>query len=413
MVYMPDAGAAMRGPGTQERKTMTKEVVICSAVRTPVGSFNGSLAPMSAMELGSLTITEALKRAGVAPEQVDEVIFGHVLQAGCGQNSARQASMGAGIPKEVPAITINKVCGSGLKSVGMAMQSILAGDNDIVVAGGMESMSNAPYLLAKARTGYRMGDDKVIDEMIKDGLWDAFNQYHMGITAENVAEQCGVNRDMQDAFALRSQQRAVAAIESGAFKDEIVPVTIKTRKGEVVVDTDEYPRKDASLDSLTKLKPAFKKDGTVTAGNASGINDGAAAFVLASAEKAKELGLKPLARVLSVSSAGVDPATMGLGPIPAVKKALARAGVNLDAIDLIEANEAFAAQCLAVGNEFSFPDEKLNVNGGAIALGHPIGASGCRILVTLLYEMQRRDVKKGLVTLCVGGGQGIALTVER
>ncbi len=391
---------------------MTKEVVICSAVRTPVGSFNGALAPCSAVELGALVMAEAIKRAGVSPDKVDEVIYGQVLQAGIGQNGARQASIAAGLPQEVPALTINKVCGSGLKSVGMAMQSIVAGDNDIVIAGGMESMTNAPYLLPKARSGYRMGDGTLVDCMIKDGLWDAFNQYHMGITAENVAEKYGITRSAQDAFAARSQQLAVAAVEAGDFKEEIVPVTIKGKKGDVVVDTDEHPRKGTTVEALAKLKPAFKKDGTVTAGNASGINDGAVALVVASAEKAKSLGLKPMARILGTASAGVDPAYMGVGPVPAVRKVLAKTGLTLADIDFIEANEAFAAQCLAVGQELGFEDSKLNVRGGAIALGHPIGASGARILVTLLHILKHKGGKRGLATLCIGGGQGVATVVE-
>ena len=391
---------------------MVKEVVICSAVRTPIGSFNGALTPCTGVELGAVAIAEAIKRAGVAPEKVDEVIFGQVLQAGVGQNGARQAAMAAGLPKEVPALTINKVCGSGLKTVGMAMQSILAGDNDIVVAGGMESMTNAPYILPSARNGYRMGDGKLVDTMIKDGLWDAFNQYHMGITAENVAEQFGITRDAQDAFAARSQQLAVAAIETGDFKEEIVPVVIKGKKGDTVVDTDEYPRKGTTVETLAKLKPAFKKDGTVTAGNASGINDGAAALVIASAEKAKELGLKPIARVVATASAGVDPSIMGIGPVAAVRKALDKAGWTMADIDFIEGNEAFAAQTLAVGNELGFDSAKLNVRGGAIALGHPIGASGARILVTLLHILKQKGGKRGLATLCIGGGQGVAALVE-
>ena len=391
---------------------MTKDVVICSAVRTPIGSFNGALAPCTGVELGAVAIAEALKRAGVAPEKVDEVIFGQVLQAGVGQNGARQAAMAAGLPKEVPALTINKVCGSGLKTVGMAMQSILAGDNDIVVAGGMESMTNAPYILPSARNGYRMGDGKLVDTMIKDGLWDAFNQYHMGITAENVAEQFGITREAQDSFAARSQQFAVASIEAGDFKEEIVPVVIKGKKGDTVVDTDEYPRKGTTAETLANLKPAFKKDGTVTAGNASGINDGAAALVIASAEKAKELGLKPIARVVATASSGVDPSIMGIGPVTAVRKALDKAGWTMADIDFIEGNEAFAAQTLAVGKELGFDSAKLNVRGGAIALGHPIGASGARILVTLLHILKQKGGKRGLATLCIGGGQGVAALVE-
>lgn len=391
---------------------MSKEVVICSAVRTPVGSFNGSLSPFSAADLGAIVIAEALKRAGVAADMVDEVIMGHVLQASNGQNPARQASLKAGLPKEVPAITINKVCGSGLKAVAMAAQSIMAGDADIVVAGGMESMTNAVYALEKARNGYRMGNGQLVDTMIKDGLLCAFNDYHMGITAENVAEQFKVSREQQDAFALSSQQKAVAAIKNGAFKDEIVPVVIKGKKGDVVFDTDEYPRAEASLESLTKLKPAFKKDGTVTAGNASGINDGAAAFVVMSADKAKALGVKPMAKLVGYASAGVDPSIMGIAPVPAIKKVLAKTGLAMKDIDVIEANEAFAAQCLAVGNELGFDHAKLNMNGGAIAIGHPIGASGARVFVTLLYLLKNKKAKRGLATLCIGGGQGIAAIAE-
>ncbi len=391
---------------------MSKEVVICSAVRTPVGSFNGSLSPFSAADLGAIVIAEALKRAGVAADMVDEVIMGHVLQASNGQNPARQASLKAGLPKEVPAITINKVCGSGLKAVAMAAQSIMAGDAEIVVAGGMESMTNAVYALEKARSGYRMGNGQLVDTMIKDGLLCAFNDYHMGITAENVAEQFKVSREQQDAFALSSQQKAVAAIKNGAFKDEIVPVVIKGKKGDVVFDTDEYPRAEASLESLTKLKPAFKKDGTVTAGNASGINDGAAAFVVMSADKAKALGLKPMAKLVGYASAGVDPSIMGIAPVPAIKKVLAKTGLAMKDIDIIEANEAFAAQCLAVGNELGFDHAKLNLNGGAIAIGHPIGASGARVFVTLLYLLKNKKAKRGLATLCIGGGQGIAAIAE-
>lgn len=391
-----------------------KEVVIVSAVRTAVGNFNGALAPFSAPELGAIAMKEALQRAGVSAETVDEVIFGNVLQAGLGQNPARQAAVKAGIPVEVPSYTINKVCGSGLKTVNLAAQAILAGDADIIVAGGMESMTNAPYLLdSKARWGYRMGHSKIIDVMIQDGLWCGFNDYHMGITAENVAKKFDISREDQDQLALESQTKAVAAIESGAFKKEIVPVVIKTKKGETVFDTDEYPKGNTSAVTLCGLRPAFAKDGTVTAGNASGINDGAAALVLMSADKAKELGIKPLARIRSYASGGVDPSIMGTGPIPATRKALAKAGLTVDDLDLIEANEAFAAQFLAVGKELGFPKEKLNVNGGAIAIGHPIGASGARILVTLLHAMEARDAKIGLATLCIGGGQGVATIIER
>lgn len=390
-----------------------REVVIASAVRTAIGKFGGSLLPLSALELGAIVIKEALKRANVPGEKVDEVIFGNVLQAGLGQNPARQASIKAGLPIEVPAFTVNKVCGSGLKCVELAAQSILAGDNDIVVAGGMESMSNAPFVTSgKARWGLRMGDSKLVDVMIKDGLWDAFNNYHMGITSENVAEKFGVTREDQDEVSARSQQRAIAAIKSGAFKDEIVPVTIKTKKGETVFDTDEFPREGTSTEILAKLRPAFKQGGTVTAGNASGLNDGAAALVIMSAEKAQELGIKPMAKILSYASAGVDPAIMGIGPIPASRKALSKAGLEVKDLDLIEANEAFAAQFVEVGRELNFDPDKVNVNGGAIALGHPIGASGARILVTLLYALKNRDKKLGLATLCIGGGMGTSAVVE-
>lgn len=390
-----------------------REVVIASAVRTAIGKFGGSLLPLSAPELGAIVIKEALKRANVPGEKVDEVIFGNVLQAGLGQNPARQASIKAGLPIEVPAFTVNKVCGSGLKCVELAAQSILAGDNDIVVAGGMESMSNAPFVTSgKARWGLRMGDSKLVDVMIKDGLWDAFNNYHMGITSENVAEKFGVTREDQDEVSARSQQRAIAAIKSGAFKDEIVPVTIKTKKGETVFDTDEFPREGTTTEILAKLRPAFKQGGTVTAGNASGLNDGAAALVIMSAEKAQELGIKPMAKILSYASAGVDPAIMGIGPIPASGKALSKAGLEVKDLDLIEANEAFAAQFVEVGRELNFDPDKVNVNGGAIALGHPIGASGARILVTLLYALKNRDKKLGLATLCIGGGMGTSAVVE-
>ena len=389
------------------------EVVIASAVRTAIGKFGGSLTPMSAQQLGAIVIKEALKRANVKPELVNEVIFGNVLQAGLGQNPARQAAIYAGVPQEVPAFTVNKVCGSGLKCVELAAQSILAGDNDIVVAGGMESMSNAPFVTSgKARWGLRMGDSTLTDVMIKDGLWDAFNQYHMGITSENVAEKFNVTREDQDEVSVRSQQRAIAAIKSGAFKEEIVPVTIKTKKGEKVFDTDEFPREGTTMEVLAKLRPAFKKGGTVTAGNASGLNDGAAALVVMSADKAKELGITPMAKIVSYASAGVDPAIMGIGPIPASRKALAKAGLEVKDMDLIEANEAFAAQFVEVGRELNFDPDKVNVNGGAIALGHPIGASGARILVTLLYALKHRDKKYGLATLCIGGGMGTATVVE-
>jgi len=390
-----------------------REVVIASAVRTAIGKFGGSLTPLSAPQMGAVVIKEALNRAALKPELVDEVIMGNVLQAGLGQNPARQAAIFAGLPVEVPAFTVNKVCGSGLKCVELAAQSILAGDNDIVVAGGMESMSNAPFTVpGKARWGMKMGDQKMIDVMIRDGLWDAFNDYHMGITSENVAEKFGVTREDQDEVACRSQARAIEAIKSGAFKEEIVPVTIKTKKGEKVFDTDEFPREGTTMEVLAKLRPAFKKGGTVTAGNASGLNDGAAALVLMTADKAKELGIKPLAKIVSYASAGVDPAIMGIGPIPASRKALAKAGLEVKDMDLVEANEAFAAQTVEVGRELHLDWDKTNVNGGAIALGHPIGASGARILVTLLYALKHRNKKLGLATLCIGGGMGTATVVE-
>ncbi|KJR49111.1 3-ketoacyl-CoA thiolase [Desulfosporosinus sp. I2] len=391
-----------------------KEVVIVSAVRTPIGSFGGSLGQIPAVELGALVIKEALRRAGVSPEQVDEVIMGNVLQAGLGQNPARQAAIKAGIPQEVPSWTLNKLCGSGLKSVESAAQAIMTGDAEIIVAGGMESMSMAPYVLEKARTGYRLGNGTMIDTILRDGLMDAFDEIHMGITAENIAEQFEISRAEQDAYALLSQNRAEAAMKSSAFDEEIVPVLIPQRKGEpIVFNKDEFPKHGTTLDSLTKLRTAFKKEGTVTAGNASGINDGAAAVVIMSKEKALELGLQPLASIVSFASAGVDPKIMGTGPIPASRKALSKAGLTIEDIDLVEANEAFAAQTIAVARELQLKTDQTNVNGGAIALGHPIGASGTRILVTLLYEMKRRDVKRGLATLCIGGGQGTALIVER
>ncbi|HZK43445.1 MAG TPA: acetyl-CoA C-acetyltransferase [Syntrophomonadaceae bacterium] len=389
-----------------------KEAVIVSACRTPVGSFGGKLKDYSARQMGSLVIKEALTRAGIKPDMVNEVIFGCVLQGGLGQNISRQCSVDAGIPVEVPTFTVNKVCASGLKSVQLAAQAIKTGDADIVVAGGTENMSAAYFGLEKARYGYRMGEGKLVDLMIKDGLWCAFNDYHMGLTAENINEQWGNTREEQDEFALRSQTLATAALKSGAFKDEIVPVTIKTRKGEIVFADDEFIKPDTNADILAKLRGAFKKDGTVTAGNASGINDAAAAVVVMSAEKAQELGLKPLAKIVSYASAGVDPSIMGMGPWPATLQALDKAGLTIEDVDLIEANEAFAAQSLAVAKELNFNMDKVNVNGGAIAIGHPIGASGTRILVTLLYEMQRRNSKLGLATLCIGGGMGSALIVE-
>ena len=391
-----------------------REVVIASAARTALGSFGGSLKDVPATELGAIVIKEAIKRAGIKGEQVEEVVMGNVIQAGLGQNPARQATLKAGLPNEVPAMTINKVCGSGLRCVALAAQMIKAGDADIVVAGGMENMSAAPYVLDKARWGQRMGDGKLEDAMKKDGLWDAFNNYHMGVTAENIAKEWNLSREEQDAFAAASQQKAEAAIKAGKFKDEIVPVVIPQRKGEPkVFDTDEFPRFGTTTETLAKLRPAFIKDGTVTAGNASGINDGAAAFVVMSAEKAEELGIKPMAKIVSYGSKGLDPAIMGYGPFHATKKALEIAGLTVDDLDLIEANEAFAAQSLAVAKDLKFDMSKVNVNGGAIALGHPVGASGARILTTLLYEMEKRDAKKGLATLCIGGGMGTALIVER
>ncbi len=392
-----------------------KEVVIVDAVRTPVGSFGGALKDVSAVDLGTIVVKELIKRTGIDPSLVEELIFGCVLQAGQGQNVARQVDIRAGLPQEIPAMTINKVCASGLRSVSLAAQIIKAGDAEVVVAGGTESMSSSPYAMARARWGARMNDDVLLDLMIHDGLWDSFNNYHMGVTAENVAEQCGVSRGEQDELSLLSQQRAENAIKTGRFKEEIVPVVIPQRKGDPkVIDTDEHPRMGTSLESLSKLKPAFKKEGTVTAGNASGINDGAAAVLVMSADKAAELGMKPMVRIVSYAAAGVDPKVMGLGPIPASTKALNKAGLTLDDIDLIEANEAFAAQCLAVAKDLGFKMEKVNVNGGAVALGHPIGASGARILTTLLHEMKKRDkVKRGLATLCVGGGMGAAMVVEK
>lgn len=391
-----------------------KDVVIASAVRTPIGSFGGSLKNTSARTLGAIAIKEAIKRAGIDPATIDEVVYGCVLQGGLGQNVARQAALDAGIPKEVPAMTVNKVCGSGLRTVSMAAQMIKAGDADIIVAGGTENMSATGYAIPTARWGARMNDNKIIDMMTNDGLTCAFNNYHMGITAENVAEQWGLTREELDEFAARSQQRAVAAVKAGKFKDEIVPVEVPQRKGDpIVFDTDEYPKDGVTPESIAKLRPAFKKDGMVTAANASGINDAAAALIVMSKEKADELGIKPLCTIKSYASAGVDPSIMGVGPIPACKKALDKAGITIDQIDLIEANEAFAAQSVAVGKDLGFDPEKLNVNGGAIALGHPIGASGARILVTLIYEMIKRDAKTGLATLCIGGGQGTTVIVER
>ncbi|MGE5128286.1 MAG: acetyl-CoA C-acetyltransferase [Sphingomonadaceae bacterium] len=390
-----------------------EEIVIVGAARTAIGKFAGTLAHTPASELGAHVIRKLLERAGVPAEQVSEVIMGQVLTAGVGQNPARQAAIAAGLPDMVPAMTINKVCGSGLKAAMLGAQSIANGDADIVVAGGQESMSMAPHVLPGSRDGLRMGDGKLIDSMIVDGLWDVYNQYHMGVTAENVAKEYAVTREEQDEFALASQLKTEAAQKAGKFKDEIIPFEIKSRKGTVVFADDEYPRHGATIDALKGLKPAFDKAGTVTAGNASGINDGAAAVVLASARKAKELGLKPLARIKSFASAGVDPKYMGMGPVPASKRCLSRAGWTPRDIDLMEINEAFAAQAIAVNRQMGWDTSKVNVNGGAIALGHPIGASGCRILVTLLHEMQKRDAKRGLASLCIGGGMGVALAVER
>ena len=389
-----------------------RDVVIASAVRTPIGSFNGAFAALSANDLGAMVIKEALKRAHINPEQVDEVIMGNVLQAGQGQNPTRQSAIKAGIPVEVPSYTINKLCGSGLKTVELAMQSIICGDAEIIVAGGMESMSQAPYLLDKARWGHRMGDASIKDAMLNDGLTDAFHKYHMGITAENIAEQFNISRAEQDLVALESQQKAIAAIQAGFFKAEIVPVTIPGKKGAICIDTDEYPKADVSAEKLAQLRPAFKKDGTVTSGNASGINDGAAALVVMSAAMAEQLGIKPLVKIIACASGGVDPQIMGMGPVPATQKVLAKAKLTVDDIDLIEANEAFAAQWAAVSQQLQLPKEKLNVNGGAIALGHPIGASGARILVTLIHAMKRLHKQKGLATLCIGGGQGFSCIVE-
>jgi len=394
---------------------LSKEVVIVSAVRTAIGNFQGSLAQVSATKLGAIALEGALEKAGVDKQLVSEVIMGNVLQAGLGQNPARQAAIQAGLAQEVPSMTINKVCGSGLKAVHLATQAILAGDSDVVLAGGMENMSQAPYLMEGARNGYRMGDQKVVDSMIRDGLWCAFNDYHMGITAENLCEQYGLTREEQDEFAAWSQEKAQQAIASGRFKDEIVPVAIPQKKGDpVLFEVDEFPRAGVTVESLAKLRPAFKKDGSVTAGNASGINDGAAALLIMSRERAHELGLKPLARIVANASAGVDPKIMGIGPVPATKRVLEKAGLSLEDIDLIEANEAFAAQSLAVGKDLGVAKEKLNVNGGAISLGHPIGASGARVLVTLVHELQKREgAKYGLATLCIGGGQGVATIVEK
>ena len=389
-----------------------EEIVITGAARTPIGAFNGVLSSMPAHALGGVAIHAALERAGVAPDEVSEVIMGQILTAGQGQGPARQAAVAAGIPYERTAYSINQLCGSGLRSVALGFQAIRNGDSEIVVAGGQESMSLSPHV-AHLRSGTKMGDVSFTDSMIKDGLWDAFIGVHMGQTAENVAQLCQITRDMQDQFALSSQQKAAKAIQAGRFKDEIAPVTVKGRKGDTVVDTDEYPRADTSMESLSKLRPAFTKDGTVTAGNASGINDGAAALILMTAANAARRGAKSLARIVSWATCGVEPGMMGIAPVGASRAALKKAGWSVDDLDLIEANEAFAAQACAVGKDLGIDPAKLNVNGGAIALGHPIGASGARVLTTLLFEMQKRDAKKGLATLCIGGGMGIAMCVER
>lgn len=392
---------------------MAKKIVLAGACRTAIGTMGGSLSTTPAAELGAIVIKEALNRAGVAPEAVDQVYMGCVIQAGLGQNVARQASIKAGLPIEVPAVTMNVVCGSGLNCVNQAAQMILAGDADIVIAGGMENMSMAPYAIPQGRYGYRMGNATMVDTMVNDALTDAFNQYHMGITAENIAEQWGQTREQLDEFAAWSQQKAVAAQEAGKFDAEIVPVEVKKKKETIIVNKDEGPRPGTTAEGIAKLRPAFKKDGIVTAANASGINDGAAAVIVMSEEKAKELGVTPMATWVAGALAGVDPTIMGIGPVAATKKVMAKTGMNIDDFDLIEANEAFAAQSLAVGHDLGIDNDKLNVNGGAIALGHPVGASGCRILVTLLHEMVRRDAKKGLAALCIGGGMGCATIVER
>jgi acetyl-CoA C-acetyltransferase len=390
-----------------------EEIVIVGAARTPIGKFGGSLARTPATDLGALVIRKVLERAGLAPEQVSEVIMGQVLAAAAGQNPARQAAIKAGLPNMVPAMTINKVCGSGLKAAMLGAQSIANGDADVVVAGGQESMSLSPHALMGSREGFRMGDAKMVDTMIIDGLWDVYNQYHMGVTAENVAREYAVTRDEQDQFAVESQNKTEAAQKAGRFKDEIIAVEISSKKGPVAFSDDEYPRHGTTLEAMKSLKPAFDKNGTVTAGNASGINDGAAAVVLCSLKKSRELGLKPLARIKAFASAGVDPKYMGMGPVPASKRCLSRAGWEPNDLDLMEINEAFAAQAIAVNRQMGWDMKKVNVNGGAIALGHPIGASGCRILVSLLHEMQKRDAKRGLASLCIGGGMGVALAVER
>lgn len=391
-----------------------KNVVIASACRTPLGSFGGTLKNIGAADLGAVAVREAVKRAGIPAESVEEVYFGDVLQAGLGQNVARQVTLKAGLPIESTATTINIVCGSGLKSVAVGANAIKSGEVDVVVCGGVENMSSAPYVMPNARWGARMNNTVMVDAVVNDGLWDAFNDYHMGVTAENIADQWNITREEQDAFAVKSQNRAETAIKAGRFQEEIVPVTIPQRKGDpVIFDTDEFPRFGTTIEKLAKLRPAFQKDGTVTAGNASGINDGAAALVLMSEEMAEKLNVKPLAKIVSYATAGVDPSIMGIGPVPASRKALEKAGLDISQVDLVEANEAFAAQSLAVIKELGLNPELTNVNGGAIALGHPVGASGARILVTLLYEMIKRDVKTGLATLCIGGGQGQAMIIEK
>lgn len=391
-----------------------KNVVIVAAGRTPIGAFSGGLSSLTAAQLGATTIKSLLEKYAIAADQIDEVILGQVLTAGCGQNPARQASINAGIPSTVPAMTINKVCGSGLKAVHMAAQAIACGDADMIIAGGQESMSQSPHVLPKSRNGQKMGNWNLVDTMVNDGLWDAFNDYHMGITAENIADKFEISRDEQDQFAVASQQKAEAAQKSNRFADEIIPVSIPQRKGDpVVVDTDENPRHGANMDSMGKMRPAFKKDGSITAANASSLNDGAAMVIVCSEEKAAALGLTPLATIKAYANAGVDPTIMGTGPVPATQKCLSNAGWTIDDLDLIEANEAFAAQAISVNRGLGWDTDKVNVNGGAIALGHPIGASGCRILVSLIHEMIKRDAKKGLATLCIGGGMGVSLAIER
>jgi len=401
-------------PATEHKDPIMQDVVIVAATRTAVGSFQGSLANIPAVDLGAAVIRQLLAQTGIDPAQVDEVLMGQVLTAGAGQNPARQAAIKAGLPHAVPAMTLNKVCGSGLKALHLGAQAIRCGDAEVIIAGGQENMSLSNYVLPGARTGLRMGHSQMIDSMISDGLWDAFNDYHMGITAENLVDKYGISREAQDAFAAASQHKAAAAIEAGRFVDEITPIQIPQRKGDpLTFATDEQPRPGTTAEALAKLKPAFKKDGSVTAGNASALNDGAAAVMLMSASKARALGLPVLAKIAAYANAGVDPAIMGIGPVSATRRCLDKAGWTLDQLDLIEANEAFAAQSLSVAKELEWDASKVNVNGGAIAIGHPIGASGCRVLVTLLHEMIKRDAKKGLATLCIGGGQGVALAIER